>query len=83
LGLNPSPERLQRAVAFSSFGVLSKQEESGGFKERAPHARAFFRRGRPGEGREALDAASIDTVERAHQSQMTRFGYLKQHERAS
>jgi hypothetical protein len=63
--------------------VLSKQEESGGFKERAPHARAFFRRGRPGEGREALDAASIDTVERAHQSQMTRFGYLKQHERAS
>jgi hypothetical protein len=76
LGLSPSREQLGRAVRFSLFDMLSSQEQRAGFRERTAVAQAFFRRGRPGEGRERLSAALIDAIVSAHSEQMTRFGYL-------
>ena len=54
---------------------MAEQERAVGFKERPNRAAAFFRRGRPGEGREMLKPALIDTIVSAHSAQMARFGY--------
>jgi hypothetical protein len=82
LGLNPPLERLQRAIAFSSFEGLAAQERDRGFKERAPHAQSFFRHGKPGAGVGALGAARVAAIEEAHRVQMERFGYLTREETA-
>jgi hypothetical protein len=76
LGLKPSAERFDQALRFSMFTALSGQEQSAGFKERPAHAAAFFRRGRPGEGRETLSPQLIEAIVSAHGEQMARFGYL-------
>jgi hypothetical protein len=76
LGLQPSAELISRAIRFSRFDALSEQEQGGGFKERSAHNDAFFRRGRPGEGREKLTPALIDAIVSAHGPQMARFGYI-------
>jgi hypothetical protein len=75
LGLKPPAEQLDRAIRFSRFNVLSGQEQDEGFKERSAHNDAFFRRGRPGEGREKLAPDLIDAIVSAHGTQMARFGY--------
>lgn len=75
LGLKPTPERFSRAVQFSQFSSLAEQERTDGFKERKSRTAAFFRRGRPGEGRETLAPALIEDIVSAHRAQMTRFGY--------
>lgn len=50
LGWDEDDGRLARAVAHSSFDVLQAQEAEAGFRERAPHAASFFRRGETGTG---------------------------------
>lgn len=75
LGLNASEAQLARAVQFSQFDTLAGQERAAGFKERTAHAAAFFRRGRPGAGRETLPPALIEAILAAHGAQMARFGY--------
>jgi hypothetical protein len=77
LGLRPSSERFGNAVKYSQFSSLAEQERAEGFKERSPRAATFFRRGRPGEGREMLKAGLIDKIVSAHGAQMARFGYAK------
>ncbi len=73
----PEPERLQRAVRFSSFRELSRQEQSGSFKELPAGATAaFFRQGRAGIWREALSGAQVERLVAANGETMQRFGYL-------
>jgi hypothetical protein len=74
LGLKPEPGQLEAAARFSMFNVLSEQGKRAGFVDR-PARGAFFRRGRPGEGREALKPAQIDALVNVHREQMARFGY--------
>jgi hypothetical protein len=76
LGLEVPPEQVNRAISHSRFGSLAGQEQSAGFRERPDHATSFFRRGRPGEGRETLGPALVDAIVSAHSEQMARFGYL-------
>lgn len=76
LGLKPTSEQMDRALRYSQFAALAEQERLMGFKERPAHAPAFFRRGRPGEGRETLDPELIGSIIAAHGRQMERFGYL-------
>lgn len=76
LGLKPSRDRLDRAIRFSSFKVLSNQEARSGFRERSRHAERFFRVGKSGQWRRTLTAAQIDAIVAAHGEQMDRFGYL-------
>ncbi len=75
LGLNPSRERLQKAINNSSFKVLQAQENESGFKERSAHSR-FFRAGRPGQWRKELSPNQVGAIVTAHREQMERFNYI-------
>ena len=76
LGLKAPRERLERAIARSSFRVLQEQERQYGFMEKSEFAERFFREGKSGQWRKLLTPAQIDRVVTAHAPQMKRFGYL-------
>ena len=76
LGLSPGKPRLNKAIRFSSFKELRKQEAVSGFRERSHHADRFFRVGRTGQWRKELSTPQIDRIVAAHHEQMERFGYL-------
>ncbi|MBM3599280.1 MAG: sulfotransferase domain-containing protein [Alphaproteobacteria bacterium] len=76
LGVEPPRERLERAIKLSSFKVLKEQERRRGFRERAPHAQAFFRKGTRGQWRTELAAQQVARVVADHGKMMQRFGYL-------
>lgn len=76
LGLDVDRERLQRAIEFSSFGELSKQEQDSDFVERSKNADRFFRGGRIGDGLEALGTAEVQRVVDDHRDVLLRFQYL-------
>ncbi len=75
LDLNPPKERLERAIANSSFGALKAQEEEHGFVERTEHTR-FFREGRVGAWRAALSEQQVMRIVSDHREEMERFGYV-------
>jgi Sulfotransferase domain len=75
LGLDPSRDRLERAIKASSFESLRAQEDAHGFRERSYKAEKFFRVGKSGQWREKLTKAEIDRVVDNHKAQMERFGY--------
>ncbi|MBX6321422.1 MAG: sulfotransferase domain-containing protein [Rhodospirillaceae bacterium] len=75
LGLSVSPERLARALRHSAFDTLKRQESRSGFKERSLKADCFFRQGRAGQWRQALNARQVELLCQAHHEQMARFGY--------
>jgi len=70
------PARLAKAVAFSDFAELSRQERESGFNERPQTARTFFRRGRVAGWREELGPSLVRQLVDAHGPTMERFGYL-------
>lgn len=45
LGITPEPEQLKKAILFSSFEEVKKQEAAEGFREKPHLAKAFFREG--------------------------------------
>ena len=75
LGLDPPPERLERAISHSSFDQLRTQETQAGFVERSQHSR-FFRSGTVGQWRDALSEAQVARLVDGHREQMARFNYL-------
>lgn len=77
LGLDLPPQQIERAVRHSRFAILADQEREEGFKERPPTAKAFFRRGRPGEGREVLSPDLIQSILDTNGQHMARFGYVR------
>lgn len=76
LGLKPPRERLERAIKQSSFRVLQEQERRHGFRERPPHAEAFFRKGKAGQWRTDLSADQVARIVAGHGAAMRRYGYL-------
>lgn len=76
LGLPPNRERLERAVRFSSFDELRRQEDKDGFIERGERAPRFFRAGQAGGWKKELTTAQARAVVEAHRRQMQRFGYV-------
>lgn len=76
VGLPIEPERLARAVAFSSFDQVKQQETAVGFKERLPDTPTFFRHGQAGRWQTELSPAQIETICYHHQQTMQAFGYL-------
>jgi aryl sulfotransferase len=75
-GLGYDEDRVGRAVAFSSFGELQRQEASGGFQERSTAAPGgFFRRGEVGSWNDELPADLAERLITAHHETMRRFGY--------
>ncbi len=70
------PADIQRAVPFSSFSELQRQERSKGFSEAAQRPGAkFFRRGESGRWRDDLTSEQVARIEQAHGPMMLRLGY--------
>ncbi len=76
LGINPTRERLDKAIKQSSFKVLKTQEKAKGFIERPAKADAFFRKGEAGQWRRELAPEQVKRVIADHREQMERFGYV-------
>jgi aryl sulfotransferase len=75
-GIEYTPEQIQKALRFSSFDILHKQETEDGFKEKSPSSSAFFRKGKIGSWREELSDKQAQQIVHDHQKVMRRFGYL-------
>ncbi len=75
LKLKKDPKRLRRAIQFSSFEQLKKQESQVGFVEKFEHATAFFNTGRKGQWQNILTQQQIDTVKKQHKPMMDLFKY--------
>jgi aryl sulfotransferase len=75
--LEEDEERIERAVAFSAFSVLQRQETEIGFRERPAGALgSFFRRGEAGSWREELPDNLVSRLSGACRDTMRRFDYL-------
>jgi len=76
LGLTFSSEVLERAINFSEFRTLKKQEEAAGFRERVRADTPFFRKGKVGTYMDALSAAQTSKIVADHEIVMREFGYM-------
>lgn len=76
LGIPVDEARLDRAVRFSSFEELQRQESSGGFVEASKNAERFFHSGTTDQWRGQLSDDDIATVLRANEAVMRAHGYL-------
>ncbi|MGO1119947.1 sulfotransferase domain-containing protein [Rhodovibrionaceae bacterium A322] len=76
LGLNPPDQRIKKAVRFSSFKELKKQEKASGFKEASNKSKGFFRQGRSGGWQDSLTEEQVGKIVDRHREQMSRFGYI-------
>lgn len=75
-GLPDDAARVRKALAFSDFKELQRQEQESGFKERPPKAKRFFREGGWGVWRQEMTPEQAARLIREHQEVMQRFGYL-------
>jgi aryl sulfotransferase len=75
-GEEVDPHAVERAVSFSTFSELRRQEQSAGFCERSPAGSLFFRRGQSGSWREELSDAQAARIVREHGETMAWLGYL-------
>jgi len=75
-GLPHTDEQIRKALEFSSFDIVQKQEEQRGFREKSPASNRFFRKGMIGSWREELTAEQARRIVHDHGEVMRRFGYL-------
>lgn len=76
LGIPVDDERLDRAVRFSSFEELQRQETADGFVEASKNAERFFHSGTSGQWHGVLTDDDIATVRRANEAAMRTYGYF-------
>lgn len=76
IGVPADPDRVTRAVEFSSFDELRRQEETHGFVERSANNSRFFHTGRTGQWREALAPEAAERIRHDHAKVMRAYGYL-------
>jgi aryl sulfotransferase len=74
--LPDDPPRVQKAIRFSGFSELQKQETLHGFNQRPQNAASFFRKGKVGSWRESLTHQQVQQIIKDHRDVMKRFGYL-------
>lgn len=78
IGLTPELDRLEKAINFSSFEELSRQESTSGFGEKSPLAEKFFAIGKSGQWKTDLSDAQIQRVRRNHRKIMKKYGYYSE-----
>lgn len=77
LGLDLDRSRLRQSVEEVAFDRLTRQEEERGFRERPLRSTApFFRSGRAGVWKDALNSRQVEDIVCTHRRVMLRFGYL-------
>ncbi len=76
LQLPTDSARIEKAVRFSDFKVLSQQEADKGFKERPVKAKRFFLNGQSGGWRNKLTPDQVQRIITDHREVMFRFGYI-------
>lgn len=76
LGLPFEEGRLKKAVSFSDFNELKRQEKQHIFKEKFEYNRCFFREGKVGGWKNVLTSGQVQRVVADHEKVMSRFGYL-------
>jgi len=76
IGMPVEPDRLDRAIRFSSFDEVSRQESAGGFVEKSAASERFFHSGLSGGWRDTLDPELAARIEADHGTVMKRHGYL-------
>lgn len=76
LKMPDDPERVAKAIRFSDFRELSRQEATNGFRERPQATARFFRQGTAGGWRKELTPKQVQRVIGDHGEVMRRFGYL-------
>ena len=76
LKLGTDRKRLKKAIKFSAFNILKRQEMKSGFVERSPNSTAFFRKGEKNQWAMKLTASQVERIVERHRKQMARFDYL-------
>ena len=76
IGIPVDAKRLDKAIQFSSFDELSKQEKKGGFAEASDKTDKFFTRGTSGHWVDELDPELVKEMRTKHEAVMKRYGYL-------
>ena len=71
-------DRLDKAIRFTSFEEMRRQESKSRFVEGHEDGRKFFREGRIGSWRDRLGPDERDRIIEAHAPMMKRFGYLNE-----
>ncbi|MBS9718365.1 sulfotransferase domain-containing protein [Pseudohalocynthiibacter aestuariivivens] len=77
VGLPDGKERLEKAIRFSDFKTLSKQETESGFIENSRNQERFFRKGKTDQWKTELTQEQVDQMIRYHGRVMKKFGYLE------
>ncbi len=75
-GLHHSAVQIEKALAFSRFETLRRQEDAEGFREKSAATIRFFRAGQAGSWRSELNASHVKRIVSDHGEVMQRFGYL-------
>ena len=76
LELEIPQEKLAKAIKFSSFDTVRKQEEKKGFNERSIKSDRFFRVGKAGQWKDMLSDDQVNRIVDCHHDAMKRYGYL-------
>lgn len=76
LGLPEDPAGLEKAIEFSSFKELVRQERESGFIEAQAPDRPFFRAGKVGIWRDQLNDRQVQRLIETHGAIMRSLGYL-------
>ena len=77
LGLEYSREEIEKALYFSRFEELQKQEQQEGFGEKNPKAESFFRKGALNDWKNVLTKEQIEAILQEHEQVMQEFGYMR------
>ena len=75
LGMGIDQGQLNKAIGFSSFSELARQESVSGFRERPPHAKQFFRQGVSGQWNHILKRSQVQKIIATHGNVMAKLGY--------
>jgi len=76
IGMPADPDRLAKAIEFSSFKELKRQETEYGFIERSASSETFFHTGTADQWKEALTPDQVAKVRADHGKVMRRYGYF-------